>query len=711
MNQRFWTIELSKVHPAAIVKPTGEVVRSNDLYQNHVADVDVLEIFQSLHFSGQRSQVHVTPQGTLLKARLVYVDHQANPFDSAVMLLEWTPTSEAELRLAFFQIVSKAVNSSLIMDEIFDVLADEIQRFIPYLSGTIVILDDSQNVTKVVVRLSDQGTARIMGDIQEFVGYDSVMSELLHQPQSKVFLQAEYPKSVLIDVHPPQNLVVPLIAKGYVIGFISLAGEVFDAQSVNLLEDISEQLAVAVENARLYWRTQNQASREFLVNHITKAIRNSLQIDSILQTTVDEVGRVLGGSRCIIHYWGRFGQTFQYEIPGVAAIKDVSSLASFEYKLFSSRQSSPGQYNPFVLNDVRDYDQARSLFELNHIKSLAVCPILMSDGSFEGTLSIQQCDHYRAWLTEDIELLQAIAEHVSLALHQANLFLETEHQRQQLETMLQELQRTQMHLIQSEKMAVLGQFVAGIAHEVNTPLGTIMANEDTVLKCIETLSQPGLSMEEQDKYKGIAHELLGINRMATERIEEVVRNLRHFARLDESDMKAIDVHEGIEATLLLIRRSITDRLRVNKVYGNLPSVECFPGLLNQVFLNLLVNAIQSIEERQAQDPDFIGQITITTAYRPEAQSVVVSIQDNGKGIQPAHLNKIFDPGFTTKGVGVGTGLGLALCFQIMDKHQGHIEVDSVVGEGTRMDVVVPIKPPQAVSPMMLDNSETPSVVP
>ncbi|MCA9842375.1 MAG: GAF domain-containing protein [Cyanobacteria bacterium HKST-UBA03] len=700
-------IPLSNQYPAAIVRPNGQVVRHNPLYSDQLADVDVLEIFQALHFSGHRSQVHVTPQGTLLKARLITLNEKAGPYDSDALLLEWTPMGEAEMRLAFFQIISKAVNASLILDEIFDTLAEEIQRFIPYASGTIVILDDTQNITKVVVKLDETGQAHIQGDVQEFVGYDSLMSDLLHQPQSLILHrqpELEVKPSLIADAAQETNLVVPLIAKGYVIGFINLAGGDFSPESINLLEDISEQLAVAVENARLYWQTQNQASREFLINHITKAIRTSLDIETILQTTVDEVGRVLGVSRCIISYWGRlaesadalaFHQCFQYTLPGISPIGNTAQLAQFEHRLFRNRQDNSGQYNPFVLNDVRDYTFDDGLFELCGLKSLAVFPIqLAPDGAFVGTISLQQCDTFRAWVSDDIDLLTALAEHMSVALHQANLFHETEQQRQQLEVALLELQQTQMHLVQSEKMAVLGQFVAGIAHEVNTPLGTIMANEDTVLKCIETLSGTGCSEVDRDKYKRVASDLLGLNRMATERIEEIVKNLRNFARLDESDMKDVDLHEGLEATLMLAQRSLAGHITVEKRFGNLPAVTCFAGLLNQVFLNLLVNAIQTINEKRERLPTHQGHIILTTTYDPSAESVAIAVTDNGMGIDEAHRAKVFDPGFTTKGVGVGTGLGLALCYKIVEKHHGAIHVESTVGHGTTMTVEIPVYPPK-----------------
>lgn len=660
-------------YPAALVTPDGVLIAANPQGREWLEKVQnrYPEFFDCLD-TGRPFHLYV--EGGLRLSGTPSDDGES-------VFLAWETLNDTEMRLAMFQAVSRSVNSSLILEEIFDALADVLATFISFDRGTLVILDDSRNSIKVVVLMDTNGSAEIRGDNNQFTGYDPLIAELLENPQGRL-LDPPLPDSVLVYKTSEQAVVVPLMSKGVVIGFIGLSGNTFTPMHLALLEDVSGQLAVAVENARLYWQTQSQAGREFLINQLTKAIRQSLELDKVLKTTVEEVGRVMGLSRCLIHYWGDAPDApvfYEYVLPGVASVEDYQAMAAFERALFERRSDPRYKFNPFVLNDVRGFDAETPVFQKTRLKSLAVFPVLLEETHLVGTISLHQCDAYRAWLPEEIELLKAIAEHVAVALHQARLFQEAENRRRQLEEALQELQQAQMHLIQTEKMAVLGQFVAGIAHEVNTPLGTLMANHETIARCIEQHWAPD---SETEKFRTSALELLKINRMAGERIVEIVRNLRNFARLDESQLKRIDLHEGLDATLLLMESSVPARIRVEKDYGGIPPVECFPGLLNQVFMNLLVNAVHSIEGE--------GTIRIITRHLPQTDQVTVSIADTGKGIAPEHLPRIFDPGFTTKGVGVGTGLGLALCYKIVDKHQGRISVDSTPGKGTTMTVTLPV---------------------
>ena len=179
----------------------------------------------------------------------------------------------------------------------------------------------------------------------------------------------------------------------------------------------------------------------------------------------------------------------------------------------------------------------------------------------------------------------------------------------------------------------------------------------------------------------ILEETTKYNSIACERINDIVQSLKNFARLDESELKKVDIHEGIKSTLTLLRHEIRNRITVNMNFGELPSIECYPNLLNQVIINLLVNACHSIEDR--------GEITISTVIRKN--NLEIAITDTGIGIEKDIINKIFDPGFTTKGVGVGTGLGLSICYQIIEKHKGEIKVKSAPNEGSTFTIKIPIK--------------------
>lgn len=258
----------------------------------------------------------------------------------------------------------------------------------------------------------------------------------------------------------------------------------------------------------------------------------------------------------------------------------------------------------------------------------------------------------------------------------------------ELEATNLELRETQTQLIQSEKMAALGTLVAGVAHEINTPIGSIHANADVSRRALElihaALAPTGKTeppdLEKLHKAIGILSEANTTTCTATERIVRIVKSLRNFARLDEAEVKTVDIHEGIESTLTLVYHEYKNRIEIVREFGQLPKVSCYPNQLNQVYMNILVNAIHAIQ----------GEGTITIRTRAVGDRVEVAISDTGVGIPKENLNKIFDPGFTTKGVGIGTGLGLSIVYKIVEAHRGKITVDSTPGVGTTFTVTLPV---------------------
>jgi signal transduction histidine kinase len=257
---------------------------------------------------------------------------------------------------------------------------------------------------------------------------------------------------------------------------------------------------------------------------------------------------------------------------------------------------------------------------------------------------------------------------------------------EELQRLLVELSAAQERLVMQAKLASLGQLIAGVAHEINTPLGAVVSNNDLFRRCfarlrkgVEALGLTGDAHIARDL--AAVEELADVTRTACGRITNIVRELRTFARLDEAERKPVDLHEGLESTLVLIHHLTKGRIEVRKEYGHLPPVECHPNQINQVFMNLIVNACQAIATE--------GAITLSTWYEPQIGMVHVAVTDTGSGIPPEHLGRIFDPGFTTKGAGVGTGLGLAICYQIVEAHGGRIGVESVVGKGSTFVVSLP----------------------
>ncbi len=286
----------------------------------------------------------------------------------------------------------------------------------------------------------------------------------------------------------------------------------------------------------------------------------------------------------------------------------------------------------------------------------------------------------RVWCLRDATARKRAEE----ALQQANNELE-----QKVEARTRELRQKQAQLVQAEKMASLGQLVAGVAHEINTPLGALKSNIDiftrSVQKIKELMRDPKIPQELRES-PDITKRLTSVetlnthNQTAIDRIVMIVSSLRKFARLDEAELDEVDIHEGLDNTLILVQHELKNRIEVVKDYGKLPLVKCYPNQLNQVFMNLLVNASHAIESQ--------GKIYIHTSHKNG--TIVVEIRDTGKGISQKDLQRIFDPGYTTKGFGVGTGLGLSIVYQIMKDHKGMIDVESELGQGTTFRIILPM---------------------
>ncbi|TAE61089.1 MAG: PAS domain S-box protein [Nostocales cyanobacterium] len=285
-------------------------------------------------------------------------------------------------------------------------------------------------------------------------------------------------------------------------------------------------------------------------------------------------------------------------------------------------------------------------------------------------------------------------------------------QAEDLEKTLQELKATQTQMIHSEKMSSLGQLVAGVAHEINNPINFIHGNiepfqdyANNLIKLIELYQRHNSSdhAEIQEFIDEIDLEYIKedlpkmINSMSvgTQRIRQIVLSLRTFSRMDEAEFKSVDIHEGIDSTLMILKHRLLD-IEVVKDYGKLPLLECYAGEMNQVFMNILVNAIDAIEQNinhyklGETNEDYQGVINIKTSFL-DSQYVEIIIADNGIGMREDIKQNIMNPFFTTKPVGKGTGIGMSISYQIVtERHRGKLNCDSTFGKGTKFTIQIPI---------------------
>lgn len=299
------------------------------------------------------------------------------------------------------------------------------------------------------------------------------------------------------------------------------------------------------------------------------------------------------------------------------------------------------------------------------------------------------------WVSDYTHALEESAE---------TLELKVEARTQDLAQTLEQLKSAQSQLIQTEKMSSLGQMVAGIAHEINNPINFIQGNLaplkdyfQDLLSLLETYQteypQPTETVSEKQNEIDLdfiledSVKLLDSMKMGTQRVRDIVVSLRNYSRLDEAAVKDVDIHEGLDSTLLILNHRIKGGVDVIKDYGDLPQIRCSPSQLNQVFTNITANALDAMFEANS-DP---MQLVITTRIA-DADQVQIRIRDTGPGMTPELKAKIFDPFFTTKEVGKGTGLGMGICFKIIEQHQGQIDVISEVGKGSEVIITLPVAP-------------------
>lgn len=499
------------------------------------------------------------------------------------------------------------------------------------------------------------------------------------------------------------------------------------------LQTTAAQLAAFAEQVSDA-QAQIIARQEALIR-LTNRIRRSLDWETICKTTTTDLRSLLSADRIAIYRFNKdWSGEFLFESVGAPWVPLVKAQATNEQISKNINNCSVKLLDTDRASSTADtYLQASAGGAFVQSEVFRVCPDIYSGGfsdcyievleSYQarayaviaiyvesklwGLLAAYQNSGPRNWLDEDVNLLVQVAEQLGVALNQAEYVQTIQQQSVQLEQALQDLKQSQARLVQNEKMSSLGQLVAGVAHEINNPVNFIYANlshvnaySQDLLSLVESYQQcSSRSSEALAAVHQKANEMdlafvfedlpktLASMEVGAERIRHIVLSLRNFARLDEADVKPADLHKGIDSTLLILGHRIKgngDRPKINivKHYGDIPDVRCYPAQINQVFMNLIANAIDALEEAvlakkldSKTNSDSAKSITAPTLWIDtgitEVEQVEICIRDNGPGIEEEVRSKIFDHFFTTKPIGEGTGLGLAISRQIVvDNHHG-----------------------------------------
>ncbi|ARV60949.1 histidine kinase [Nostocales cyanobacterium HT-58-2] len=515
--------------------------------------------------------------------------------------------------------------------------------------------------------------------------------------------------------------------------------EDFQKLAANLPGDIYQE-----DNYQVRFR--ELAEREKLLNRVANQIRHSLDLDTVIETAIQEIQKLLQIDRCNFCWykpdvdppiWEAIKEEKNPNLPSLLGFYPATVVGSVTQQLLNQEI--------IRIDNVADLSDSihRQFLQALGFQSEIVLPLKTLSGEI-GIVVCGHCTHPRPWKDSEVELLQAVISQLAIAINQALPYTQAHHaaitaqnQALQLEKTLEQLETTQNQLLQSEKMSSLGHLLAGVAHEINNPVNFIFGNLVHASGYIEDLlgllklyqqTYPEATPEIREEMDAIdldflildLPKLLSSMKVGADRIREIVRSLRIFSRHDEAQMEAVDIHEGIDSTLMILQSRLKyspvhSGIEVIKNYGHLPLIECHAGQINQAFMNLLANAIDALEEHWSKDNFAIKNSQLAMSATPYLRHnslkeskilvpqihirtevldngcIAIHIIDNGPGMTSEVQKRLFEPFFTTKPIGVGTGLGLSISHQIVvEKHCGKLLCFSEPGKGTEFVLEIPI---------------------
>ncbi len=539
---------------------------------------------------------------------------------------------------------------------------------------------------------------------------------------------------------PESILYLPLVINEIPIGVISTQSftkNAYTAYHVNILRNISIYVATALENAKSYHLIEEQKTeieqKNVELEHKVQQRTEQLQIkNEEVQKQRDELESTYNNIKLLSEIGQKITSTLSLEkiietvYTNVNELMDASVFGIGVYNQAENRIEFPGliengeklpltfqsmdddyrlavwclkNQKEIVINDHQtEYNKyvkgVPKPSAGQHSESILYLPLTTNEGVV-GVITVQSFKKH-IYSLYHIDILRSLASYITIAIQNSNSY-------RMMTKAFDELKSAQMKLVESEKMASLGVLTAGVAHEINNPVNFISAGIETLASSyadIKALLEQYMKLtpesankehwpeilrlknelEPEEALPEIEH-LLNSVKTGAKRTAEIVKGLKNFTRLDENDMKKASLEEGINNTLVILNNQLKNRIEVIKEFGGMPEIMCFPGQLNQVFMNILHNAAQAIDKK--------GTITIKTSS--DSKKLKISIKDDGAGMPENVRAHIFEPFYTTKEVGKGTGLGLSIAYGIIEKHKGNIEVISEVGKGTEFIITLPIQ--------------------
>ncbi len=600
--------------------------------------------------------------------------------------------AQRSIQLALINEVGQAATSILNLDVMLRTVVQAIRRSFTCYSVSIYLYMPDTDEVELRARTASENYGSTSPKLpkqlaiqklhQGLIGWSAannktvLVSDVTRDPR---FVFNQYNREVRTELCVPVALGTKTIG---VLDLQSVQLEAFDKFHVAALETLADQLAIAIENARLYDEINQHLKELKSLNDIGQAITSTLDLHKTLTLITDHTTRLMEVAAASVILRDDDKQDIWFAASSGEGSEDVMGLRMTLGQGIAGWVADQGKalIVPDVYTDERFFSEVDE--QSGFTTQAILCVPLQTKGITIGALEVMNKKNGRAFNKEDLALLQSLAISAATAIENAQLYQE------QIKT-IDSLAKTQSQLIQSAKLAAVGELAAGVAHEINNPLTAIIGLTSLLLDSPYTAPPEGERFEDLEM----------INQEAL-RARDIVRSLLDFARTDTPKRRRTDFNQLIEdAVFLVYTKSVSQKIKLNKNLSALPEVYLDINQIKQVIVNLLNNAIQVMVNNDNQPAILTIEtwLALSTDTKKE-QLIICTISDTGKGIRQEHLDKIFDPFFTTKEVGQGTGLGLSISYGIIEKHGGNISVQSDLGKGCKFTLTLPaIAPPQKIS--------------